>query len=63
MGTGYLVGGFRSPRSNTRRVTLPEGGCVCWMRNASDGTVLRAVGEAGCTKKRSGRVRWPAWRA
>ena len=33
------------------------------MRNDSDGTVLRAVSEAGETKCRSGSVRWPAERA
>jgi len=33
------------------------------MRNDSDGTVLRAVSEAGETKCRSGKVRWPAERA
>ena len=33
------------------------------MRNDSDGTVLRAVSEAGETKCHSGKVRWPAERA
>jgi hypothetical protein len=33
------------------------------MRKARDGTVRVAVGEFGTTKKRSGRVKWPAERA
>ena len=35
----------------------------CWIKKEREGTVARYVGEAGVTKRDSGRVRWPACRA
>ncbi|KAH0358238.1 hypothetical protein KCU83_g503, partial [Aureobasidium melanogenum] len=47
--TGYLLMSLLSPRSKTIRVRCPVARSRCWIRNASDGTVLRAVSATGET--------------
>jgi hypothetical protein len=63
IGSEYRRRSLLSPKSNTILVFFLVSGFSCWMRNDSEGTVLRAVSEAGETKCRSGRVRCPADRA
>jgi len=45
------------------RVTSLVRGFVCWIRNESDGTVLREPGVEGVMKCSSGRVKCPARKA
>ncbi len=63
VGSGYLLGSRRTPKSKTIRVVIPVARESCCIKKQRDGTTVRAPAAVGFTNCSSGREKWPAERA